>query len=75
MSKTAAILLTFFLGGLGVHRFLAGKIGTGVLWLITGGVFGIGWVVVFIKVCMGTFQDKNGNNWVVEDTNYNTTAN
>ena len=26
MSKTAAILLTFFLGGLGVHRFLAGKI-------------------------------------------------
>ena len=75
MSKTAAILLTFFLGGLGVHRFLAGKIGTGVLWLITGGVFGIGWLVDFIKVCMGTFQDKNRNNWVVEDTNYNTTAN
>ena len=75
MSKTAAILLTFFLGGLGVHRFLAGKIGTGVLWLITGGVFGIGWLVDFIKVCMVTFQDKNGNNLVVEDTNYNTTAN
>ena len=65
MSKTAAILLTFFLGGLGVHRFMTGKIGTGV----------IGWLVDFIKVCMGTFQDKNGNNWVVEDTNYNTTAN
>lgn len=75
MSKTAAILLTFFLGGLGVHRFMTGKIGTGVIWLITGGVFGIGWLVDFIKVCMGTFHDKNGNNWVVEDTNYNTTAN
>ncbi len=75
MSKTAAILLTFFLGGLGVHRFMTGKIGTGVIWLITGGVFGIGWLVDFIKVCMGTFQDKNGNNWVVEDTNYNTTTN
>ena len=62
MSKTAAIL-SFFLGGLGVHRFLAGKIGTGVLWLITGGVFGIGWFINCIKF-MGTFQDKNGNNWV-----------
>lgn len=29
MSKTSAILITFFLGGLGVHRFMAGKIGTG----------------------------------------------
>ena len=29
MNKTAAILIAFFLGGLGVHRFMAGKIGTG----------------------------------------------
>lgn len=28
MNKTAAILIAFFLGGLGVHRFMAGKIGT-----------------------------------------------
>lgn len=25
MNKTAAILIAFFLGGLGVHRFMAGK--------------------------------------------------
>ncbi|MEG2897858.1 MAG: TM2 domain-containing protein, partial [Eubacterium sp.] len=34
MSKTTAIIITFFLGELGVHRFMAGKIGTGIIWLL-----------------------------------------
>ena len=51
MSKGAAIVITFFLGGLGVHRFMAGKIGTDIIWLLTGGCFGIGWLIDFIKVC------------------------
>ncbi len=63
MSKAGAILITFFLGGLGIHRFLTQKIGTGVLWLLTGGCFGIGWLVDFIMVCLGQFKDKNGNVW------------
>jgi len=63
MDRVAAILLTFFLGYLGVHRFMTGKIGTGILWLITGGCFGIGWLVDFIVVCTGGFKKKDGTNW------------
>lgn len=63
MSKTAAVLITFFLGELGVHRFMTGKIGIGIIWLLTCGVFGIGWLVDFIMVLTGKFTDKNGNVW------------
>ena len=63
MDKVAAILITFFLGELGVHRFMAGKIGTGVLWLLTGGCLGIGWLVDFIMVCTGNFKKKDGTPW------------
>lgn len=44
--SVAWILLTF-LGLLGIHRFYLGKILTGLLWLVTGGVFGIGWLYDF----------------------------
>lgn len=67
MSKVAAILITFFLGGLGVHRFMAGKIGTGIIWLFTFGVFGIGYLVDLIKVCTGSFTKADGTPWVTEE--------
>lgn len=67
MSKTTAIIITVFLGGLGVHRFMSGKIGTGIIWLLTGGCCGIGWLVDLIQVCTGKFTDKDGNLWITED--------
>ncbi len=54
------LLLCFFLGALGVHRFYVGKIGTGILQLFTLGGLGI-WVLVdFIIIATGSFRDKQG---------------
>lgn len=58
-SRLAACLLCGFLGGLGIHRFYVGKTGTGILWLFTAGLFGIGTLVDFIMICCGTFRDSS----------------
>lgn len=43
--QIVAFLLCFFLGFLGIHRFYLGYTGMGVLYILTGGLFGIGWLV------------------------------
>ena len=55
------LLLCFFLGVLGVHRFYVGKIGTGVLMLVTLGGLGIWSLIDFIMIAVGSFKDKDGN--------------
>jgi len=44
-STVVGYLLWFFFGLIGVHRFYFGKRTTGVLWFLTGGLLGIGWLV------------------------------
>ena len=58
-SKTVTLILCIFLGYIGVHRFYTGKIGTGILYLLTGGIFYIGWIVDIIKIATGSYRDGN----------------
>lgn len=57
---TTALLLCFFLGVFGVHRFYVGKVGTGVIMLLTGGGFGIWTIIDFCILCFGNFTDAFG---------------
>ena len=59
-SRLVALLLCFFLGFLGIHRFYVGKIGTGILMLITLGLFGIWTFIDLIIIIVGAFKDKEG---------------
>jgi len=59
-SWLAALLLSIFLGGLGVDRFYLGKIGTGILKLITGGGLGIWWLIDLILIASGSMKDAQG---------------
>lgn len=65
-SRTVAALLCFFLGLIGIHRFYVGKIGTGLIWMFTFGLFGFGAIIDFIMIIFGAFRDKYGlviKNW------------
>lgn len=44
-NKWVAFCLCLFVGYLGVHKFYEGKIGMGILYIFTVGLFGLGWLI------------------------------
>lgn len=49
-NKWVALFLCLFLGFIGAHKFYEGKFGTGIFYIITFGVFGIGWIIDFFNI-------------------------
>lgn len=65
--KTTAIILSALLGGLGVDRFYLGYTGMGVLKLLTGGVFGVLWILDIINIATGKLQPADGSGYAPND--------
>jgi len=63
-SKMTTLLISVFLGELGIDRFYLGYTGLGVLKLITFGGFGIWWVVDIFLIATGKLKDAKGNDLV-----------
>lgn len=51
-NRIKGLLLCFFLGCFGIHRFYVGKIATGILWLFTLGFLGIGIIIDLICIAV-----------------------
>ncbi len=60
-SWIAALLLCFFFGVFGAHRFYTGHTGLGIAQLLTLGGCGIWALVDFILIIVGAFKDSKGN--------------
>jgi hypothetical protein len=58
--RGVATILCLVLGVFGAHRFYAGRVGTGFLWLFTLGFVGIGMLFDLILIVAGEFKDAEG---------------
>ena len=59
-SQLIALLLCIFLGGIGIHRFYLGYHVMGVIYLLTGGLCGVGWLIDIFLIITGNLKPKNG---------------
>ena len=59
-SQMIALILSILVGGLGVDRFYLGLIGTGIIKLLTGGGFGIWWIIDVILIATNKLNDSKG---------------
>lgn len=70
-NKTTNFIIVLFLGILGIHKFIEGNTKLGIIYLFTGGLFGIGWIIDIIKALAELINDnasaKSRENKVVKE--------
>lgn len=67
-NQWVAAILSFLFGVLGIDRFYLGYIGMGLLKLLTGGLFGILWIIDFIRILTGSIRPADGSEYVNGNT-------
>ena len=60
-SKTTALILSILVGGLGIDRFYLGYTGIGILKLLTGGCFGILYIIDIVNISAGNLCPADGS--------------
>lgn len=60
-NKTIALILSILLGALGVDRFYLGYMGMGILKLLTGGCFGVLWIIDILNIATGKLMPADGS--------------
>ena len=59
-SGIACLLFLLLLSPWGIHRMYVGKVGTGLLFLLTLGGFGLWWLIDLILLCTSSYTDADG---------------
>lgn len=59
-SKQKALVLAIILGWLGAHQFYVGRMGVGIIYAFTFGLFGVGWLRDIWHILLGTYTDNTG---------------
>ncbi len=62
-SKTTALILSILVGGLGVDRFYLGYTGMGILKLLTGGCFGVLYIIDIVNIATGKLAPADGSGY------------
>lgn len=72
-NRSTALILCLFLGILGAHQYYLGNYGKGVLYTLTGGLLGIGWLYDLVKLIINPDSIMGCNCYVRSNNTTNTT--
>ena len=66
MNKILYVIITIILGGLGIHKFISGRIVPGIVQLVLSFIFGLGALIGLIEGIIDIFKLKSDDNGEIE---------